>query len=126
MTQLDHFRTAVLDERQGARTEYSYPLRVAYEAQEFLSWTGKRHKGVHLSNLLGPYSDSFVGFATPGRSHDGRYLIIQGGLSRHRTWQQISLPYLLHKWRADFFLATNNIAPLFIPTRTKLLLVLHD
>jgi glycosyltransferase involved in cell wall biosynthesis len=114
------------DEQGRTCVGESYPLRVAYDAQELLSWAGKRHKGVDLSNLLRPYSDSFVGFATPGRSHDTRYLIIQEGLSRHSPWQQISLPYLLHKWRADFFVAPNNTAPFFIPKRTKLILLLYD
>jgi glycosyltransferase involved in cell wall biosynthesis len=102
-----------------------YPLRIAYDAQAFLSANGGTGKGVQLRNLLGPYSDRFVGFATKGRNHSDRPLI-QGGLSRYQIWQQISLPYLLHKWGADFFLAPYNTAPLLLPKRTRLILVLHD
>jgi glycosyltransferase involved in cell wall biosynthesis len=102
-----------------------YPLRVAYDAQAFLSANGGTGKGVQLRNLLGPYSDRFVGFATRGTNFSGRSLI-QAGLSRYQLWQQISLPWLLHKWEPDFFLAPYNTAPLLIPKRTRLILVLHD
>jgi glycosyltransferase involved in cell wall biosynthesis len=103
----------------------NYPLRVAYDAQAFLSPNKGTGKGIQLRNLLGPYSDSFLGFATRGRNYSEQRLI-QGGLPRYQMWQQISLPYLLHKWRADVFLAPYNTAPLVIPKRAKLILVLHD
>jgi glycosyltransferase involved in cell wall biosynthesis len=103
----------------------SYPLRVAYDAQAFLSPNGGLGKGVQLRNLLGPYLDTFVGFATKGHNYSDE-IVIQGGLSRYQLWQQLSLPYLLHRWRADVFLAPYNTAPLVIPKRTKLILVLHD
>jgi glycosyltransferase involved in cell wall biosynthesis len=102
-----------------------YPFRVAYDAQAFLSSNGGTGKGSQLRNLLGPYSDRFVGFATKGQNHSD-WPLIQAGLSRYQIWQQISLPYLLHKWGADFFLAPYNTAPLFLPKRTRLILVLHD
>ncbi len=113
------------DDEQGARSAQSFSLRVAYDAQAFLSANGGTGKGAQLKNLLGPYSESFLGFATRGKNHFNRPLV-QGGLSGYQLWQQISLPYLLHKWRVDVFLAPYNIAPLFIPRRTKLILVLHD
>jgi glycosyltransferase involved in cell wall biosynthesis len=125
MRQSDHGISAVLEEREGTRTGRSYPLRVAYDAQAFLSANGGTGKGTQLRNLLGPYSGSFVGFATKGQNYSDRHLI-QEGLSHYKLWQQISLSYLLHKWRADFFLAPYNVAPLVIPKRTKLILVLHD
>jgi glycosyltransferase involved in cell wall biosynthesis len=103
----------------------SYPLRVAYDAQAFLSPNKGTGKGTQLRNLLGPYSGSFTGFATQGQNYSEQ-ILIQGGLSGYQIWQQISLPYLLHKWRADVFLAPYNTAPLVIPRRTKLILVLHD
>ena len=128
MTGSDDSTNASRDKRaelRRIRAFQSYPLRVAYDAQAFLSANGGTGKGVQLRNLLGPYSDSFVGFATNGQNHSGRPLV-QGGLSSYLLWQQISLPYLLHRWRADFFLAPYNTAPLVIPKRTKLILVLHD
>jgi glycosyltransferase involved in cell wall biosynthesis len=102
-----------------------YPFRVAYDAQAFLSPNGGTGKGSQLRNLLGPYSDRFVGFATKGQNHSD-WPLIQGGLSRYQIWQQISLPYFLHKCGADFFLAPYNTAPLLLPKRTRLILVLHD
>ncbi len=111
--------------RARAHNRHGYPLRIAYDAQAFLAANGGTGKGVQLRNLLGPYSECFVGFATKGQNHSGRHLI-QRGLSSYLLWQQISLPYLLHRWRADFFLAPYNTAPLVIPKRTRLILVLHD
>jgi glycosyltransferase involved in cell wall biosynthesis len=114
-------------QEQGKRSfnQDRYPLRVAYDAQAFLSPNKGTGKGIQLRNLLGPYSDNFTGFATHGQNYSEE-ILIQGGLSRYQIWQQISLPYLLHKWRAEVFLAPYNTAPLLIPKRTKLILVLHD
>jgi glycosyltransferase involved in cell wall biosynthesis len=103
----------------------SYPLRVAYDAQAFLSPNRGLGKGVQLRSLLGPYLDTFVGFATRGQNYSEQRLI-QRGLPRYQLWQQLSLPYQLQQWGADVFLAPYNTAPLFIPKRTKLILVLHD
>jgi glycosyltransferase involved in cell wall biosynthesis len=103
----------------------SYPLRVAYDAQAFLSPNKGLGKGVQLRSLLGPYLDTFAGFATRGRNYSEQRLI-QRGLPRYQLWHQLSLPYQLQQWRADVFLAPYNTAPLFIPKRTKLILVLHD
>jgi len=103
----------------------AYPLTVAYDGQAFLSANGGTGKGLQLKNLLGPYADHFLGFATKGRNYSDR-LLIQGGFAGHQLWQQLSLPWFLQKWHADYFLAPYNIAPLFVPQRTKLILVLHD
>jgi glycosyltransferase involved in cell wall biosynthesis len=103
----------------------SYPLRVAYDAQAFVSPNRGLGKGVQLRNLLGPYSDTFDGFATKGHNYSNQ-AVIQGGLSRYNLWQQISLPYRLLRWKPDVFLAPYNTAPLLIPKQTKLILVLHD
>jgi glycosyltransferase involved in cell wall biosynthesis len=114
-------------QKQGEESSnrQSYPLRVAYDAQAFLSPNRGTGKGVQLKNLLGPYLDTFVGFATKGRNYSDQNLI-HGGLSRYILWQQISLPCLLHQWKTDIFLAPYNTAPLVLPKRTKLILVLHD
>jgi glycosyltransferase involved in cell wall biosynthesis len=110
---------------EGCSSPGGYPLRVAYDAQAFLSPNGGSGKGVQLRNLLGEYLDTFAGFATKGHNYSDQR-VTQGGLSRYQLWQQISLPYLLHQWKADVFLAPYNTAPLVIPKRTKLILVLHD
>ena len=80
---------------------------------------------MQLRSLLGPYLDTFAGFATRGQNYSEQKLI-QRGLPRYQLWQQLSLPYQLRRWGADVFLAPYNTAPLFIPKRTKLILVLHD
>ena len=114
---------------QKQMEEYSnrpnYPLRVAYDAQAFLSPNRGLGKGVQLRSLLGPYLDTFAGFATRGQNYSEQRLI-QRGLPRYQLWHQLSLPYQLQRWGADVFLAPYNTAPLFIPKRTKLILVLHD
>lgn len=103
----------------------SQPVRVAYDAQAFLSPNGGTGKGVQLRNLLGPFANTFLGFATKGKNY-AEHSLIQGGIGGYRVWQQLSLPVLIHQWKADYFLAPYNTAPLLIPKRTKLILVLHD
>ena len=112
-------------QRKQSSNRPSYPLRVAYDAQAFLSPNRGLGKGVQLKSLLGPYLDTFAGFATRGKNYSEQRLI-QRGLPRYQLWQQLSLPCQLQKWGADVFLAPYNTAPLFIPRRTKLILVLHD
>ena len=103
----------------------SQSIRVAYDAQAFLSPNGGTGKGVQLRNLLGPFANTFLGFATKGKNY-AEHALIQGGIGGYRVWQQLSLPVMLHRWKADYFLAPYNTAPLLIPKRTKLILVLHD
>jgi glycosyltransferase involved in cell wall biosynthesis len=103
----------------------SHPVRVAYDAQAFLSANGGTGKGIQLRNLLGPFAGTFLGFATKGKSY-AEHPLIQGGIGGYRVWQQTSLPVLLQRWKADYFLAPYNTAPWLIPNRTKLILVLHD
>lgn len=99
--------------------------RIAYDAQAFLSPNGGTGKGIYLRNLIAPYADQFLGLATKGRSYY-EHRLIQEGLSRYHPWHQLSVPFLLRKLHADYFLAPYNTAPLLIPRRTRLLLVLHD
>lgn len=103
----------------------SKPVRVAYDAQAFLSPNGGTGKGVQLRNLLGPFASTFLGFATKGTNY-ADHSLIQGGIGGHRVWEQLSLPVLLRRWEVDYFLAPYNTAPLLVPKHTKLILVLHD
>lgn len=103
----------------------SKPVRVAYDAQAFLSPNGGTGKGVQLRNLLGPFANTFLGFATKGKNY-ADHALIQGGIGGYRVWQQLSLPVILRRWKVDYFLAPYNTAPLLIPSHTKLILVLHD
>jgi glycosyltransferase involved in cell wall biosynthesis len=122
LAEADPFEQAA---HHAALINHSYPFRTAYDAQAFLSPNGGTGKGLQLRNLLGPYANEFIGFSTKGKNYSHQRLV-QEGLSSYQLWQQLSLPYLLYKWKIDFFLAPYNIAPLFIPKRTKLILVLHD
>jgi len=100
-------------------------LKIGYDAQAFLSPNGGLGKGLQLRNLLGRTIDKFSGFATPAPNHSGLNLI-QEGASRHRVWQQVSLPSSLRRHKIDLFLAPENTAPFFLPSSVRLILVLHD
>ena len=99
--------------------------RVGYDAQAFLSPNGGTGKGLQLRNLLGPYVDSFTGFASTGPNPSGMRLV-QEGAAGYNLWQQFSLPGSLRRHRIELFLAPSNTAPLLLPRRTELILVLHD
>jgi glycosyltransferase involved in cell wall biosynthesis len=101
------------------------PLRVGYDAQALLAPNGGTGKGVQLRNLLGPHVRRFTGFAPNGPNRTDLPLV-QRGLSRYNLWHQFSLPLLLKEEKIDIFLAPYNIAPLFLPRDTQLVLVLHD
>jgi glycosyltransferase involved in cell wall biosynthesis len=100
-------------------------LRVGYDAQTFLCANGGLGKGLQLRNLLGRHIESFAGFATPAPNQSGLRLI-QEGASRHRIWQQMSLPNSLRRHKIDLFLAPENTAPFWLPSSVRLILVLHD
>jgi glycosyltransferase involved in cell wall biosynthesis len=100
-------------------------LRIGYDGQAFLSSNGGLGKGRQLRNLLGRNIDKFAGFATPAPNQSGIELI-QEGVSRHRIWQQVSLPRSLRRHKIDIFLAPENTAPFFLPSSVRLILVLHD
>jgi glycosyltransferase involved in cell wall biosynthesis len=100
-------------------------LRVGYDAQTFLCANRGLGKGLQLRNLLGRHIESFAGFATPAPNHSGLRLI-QEGASRHRIWQQVSLPSSLRRHKIDLFLAPENTAPFWLPSSVRLILVLHD
>lgn len=100
-------------------------VKVGYDAQAFLMPNGGGGKGVQLRNLLGPFTESFIGFASKGR-HSSPYPLVREGLENYRMWQQLSLPISLMRYKIDLFLAPYNTAPLLLPPRVGLILVLHD
>lgn len=100
-------------------------LRVGYDAQSFLSFNGGTGKGLQLRNLLGPYRDDFLGFASTDPNPTDMPLI-QEGFHRYNAWQQLSLPLSLRRHKVDLFLAPENTAPFFLPPHVRLILVLHD
>ena len=99
--------------------------RVGYDAQAFLSPNGGTGKGLQLRNLLGPYLDRFVGFAS-NSPNPSNMPLVQEGAAGYNLWQQFSLPASLRRHKIDLFLAPYNTAPFFLPAKVELVLVLHD
>ena len=99
--------------------------RVGYDGQAFLTQNGGTGKGAQLRTLLGPFIRQFTGFASTDPNF-GDIPLIQEGLAGYNLWQQISLPGLLRRHKIDLFLAPSNTAPLRLPRKTELVLVLHD
>ncbi len=99
--------------------------RVGYDAQAFLSANGGTGKGLQLRNLIAPFADHFLPFASNEPNHSGMQLI-QAGRSGHTLWQELSLPNLLRQYRVEIFLAPYNVAPFLFPREIDLVLVLHD
>jgi glycosyltransferase involved in cell wall biosynthesis len=100
-------------------------MRVGYDAQAFLSPNRGTGKGAQLRNLVGPFLDQFIGFASSGPNHSG-VALVQEGFSRYTLWQQFSLPRSLRKHDINVFLAPYNVAPICLSRKVKLVLVLHD
>ena len=99
--------------------------RVGYDGQAFLTQNGGTGKGAQLRTLLGPFIGQFTGFASTDPNF-GDIPLIQEGLAGYNLWQQMSLPGLLRRHKIDLFLAPSNTAPLRLPRKTELVLVLHD
>jgi glycosyltransferase involved in cell wall biosynthesis len=99
--------------------------KVGYDGQAFLTRNGGTGKGAQLRTLLGPFIHQFTGFASTDPNY-GDLPLIQEGVAGYNLWQQISLPRSIRRHKIDVFLAPSNTAPLRIPRRTNLVLVLHD
>jgi hypothetical protein len=100
-------------------------MKVAYDAQAFLSPNGGTGKGAQLRTLIGPYLDQFTGFASTDPNPSGMPLV-QEGAAGYTVWQQFSLPGSLRRHGVELLLAPYNSAPRFLPRRVDLVLVLHD
>ena len=102
-----------------------YPLRVAYDAKAFVDSDLGGGKGAQLRTLLGALGEAFVGLAPRGRTYTSLPLL-QKGTRRYLIWQQTWLPRMLAEVKAEVFLAPYNTAPMWLPSRTKLIPVVHD
>lgn len=100
-------------------------IMVGYDAQAFLDPNGGTGKGLQLRNLLGPFIDSFIGFASNAPNPSG-VALIQEGAPGYSVWQQFSLPASLRRHKIELFLAPYNAAPFLLPSSVDLALVLHD
>jgi glycosyltransferase involved in cell wall biosynthesis len=101
-------------------------MRVAYDAQAFVSGDGGTGKGIQLRNLVNSKWAAFEGYAPPSAQRNSVEGVKQAGNRHYLLWQQTSLPRLLHASRPDIFLAPYNTAPLWLPGGIQLILVLHD
>jgi glycosyltransferase involved in cell wall biosynthesis len=97
---------------------------VAYDAHALISKDGGLGKGIQLNNILGPYRSIFLGLAPAGPKVSSN--ITRAGFKKYIPWQQFSLPKLLSKLDVEVFLAPYNTAPVYLPRKIKLILVLHD
>ena len=100
-------------------------MRIGYDAQALLSPNGGTGKGRQLRTLLGPFFSTFTGFASTDPNRSGLTLV-QEGAAGYTLWQQFSLPRSLKRHGIELFLAPYNTAPLLLPRRLRLILVLHD
>lgn len=103
----------------------SSSLRIGYDAHILLTPNKGSGKGLQLRNLISERSEEFIAFAPPGPLNPD-FPVIRRGWRRYIVWQQLSLPGLIRSADLDYFLAPGNTAPLFVPRRTKLIVVLHD
>jgi glycosyltransferase involved in cell wall biosynthesis len=108
-------------------TTLAYPLRVGYDAYAFVSVDKGTGKGKQLKNILGRYLHSFIGYA-PASGVATDLPLLRQGTSKHSylAWQQLRLPSLLRRDTPEVFLAPYNAAPVLLPRKSKLVLVLHD
>ncbi len=86
-------------------------------------------KEAQLRTLLDAPDSAFLGLSPRGLGKftaDAPTPIIQQGLDKYLVWQQTSLPALLAKFKPNVFLAPYNTAPLWVPSCTKLITVVHD
>src|ERR1700740_3668479 len=97
-------------------------LRVGYDGHEFAK-DRRSGKGLQTVNLLGRYIERFIGFAPKSKLKPGISLVRRGP-QKYLIWQQVTLPWLIRQSDIDLFLAPYNTAPLWMPRRTKLVLVL--
>jgi glycosyltransferase involved in cell wall biosynthesis len=100
-------------------------LKIGYDAQAIVAQDKGGGKGRQLRNLLGKHISTFVGFAPSGPPVPA-IPVKRGGPAKYLVWQQTTLNFMIRNAGLDVFLAPYNTAPLLLPSRTKLILVLHD
>lgn len=81
--------------------------------------------GRYLRGLIAGREQDAIGFCARGE-HDGKLRLIAQGLAPWPLWEQVSLPKLIAKHQIHTFIAPYNTAPLWLPQRARLVLVVHD
>lgn len=105
------------------RSRESDRPRVGYDAR--FSIGEYRGMGRYLRRLVRPIEACCIGFCASGETDPSLSLRARG----HRfypMWEQLSLPRHASELDLEFFLAPYNTAPLRLPRRTRLILVVHD
>jgi glycosyltransferase involved in cell wall biosynthesis len=98
-------------------------LRTAYDAR--FSLGQYRGMGRFLRLLIDGHEKSFFGLCASGEG-DPSLNLIASGPRFYPFWEQFSVPRLLRNHSMDVFLAPYNTAPLRLPRRVRLVLVVHD
>jgi glycosyltransferase involved in cell wall biosynthesis len=101
----------------------STSLRTAYDAR--FSLGQYRGMGRFLRLLIDGREKSFLGLCASGEG-DPSLNLIASGSKFYPFWEQFRVPRLLRSHNMDVFLAPYNTAPLRLPRRVRLVLVVHD
>lgn len=104
------------------RTEQAH-FRIGYDAR--LALGNYRGMGRFLRFLIAGREQMLTGFCA-ARESDDSLATVAGGTHFYPLWEQCWLPRAIVKHRMDAFLAPFNTAPLALPSRVMLILVVHD
>jgi glycosyltransferase involved in cell wall biosynthesis len=97
--------------------------RVAYDAR--LAIGHYRGMGRFLRQLIAGHEHDFLGLCAAGEQDQSLNLVASGSRA-YPLWEQVSIPRLVGEQKLDVLLAPYNTAPLRLPSRVRLILVVHD
>jgi len=98
-------------------------MTIAYDAR--FSLGQYRGMGRFLRFLIQGRECDFLGFCATGEQ-DASLKLVAAGFRFYPLWEQVSIPHLTRVRNISTFLAPYNTAPLRLPKRVKLVLVVHD
>ena len=81
--------------------------------------------GRYLRALIRDHEPDLIGFCASGE-RSSTLNLIEGGARFYPLWEQVSLPHNIRAHKLDTFIAPFNTAPMRLPSRTKLIVVIHD
>jgi glycosyltransferase involved in cell wall biosynthesis len=97
--------------------------RIAYDGR--LAIEPFRGMGRYLRTLISGRQDELLGFCASGESSKSLDMI-GSGFSFYPAWEQLSLPRLISKFNIGTFIAPYNTGPLLLPSKVRLVLIVHD
>lgn len=98
-------------------------VRVGYDARFAIGQY--RGMGKFLRQLISDHEGEFFGLCATGES-DSSLNLVSKGFRFHPMWEQFSIPKRAVELNLDFLLAPYNTAPVWLPEKTRLILVIHD